>query len=105
MNSNTYHIFFNNFANPLKIKIIISLKNKNKSVSELAEELDVEQSKISHALASLRKCNIVNFNQKGKQRVYLLNKNTIIPILNLIDKHSRTYCGKKCFACNKCNKN
>lgn len=104
MNSNTYHIFFSNFSNPLKIKIITSLKNKEQTVTELSENLDVEQSKISHALSSLRRCNIVNFNPKGKSRVYTLNKNTIIPILRLIDKHSKTYCRGKCVACSKCLK-
>jgi len=93
---NNYHIFFNNLANPLKMKIILSLKEKEKNVTELTKRLKVEQSKISHALASLRCCKIVNVKQKGKQRIYFLNKNTIIPILKIIDKHSKTFCNGKC---------
>ena len=96
MKKNTYHIFFNNFANPLKINIISCLKEKEKSVSDLVSDLKVEQSKISHALSSLRCCNIVDFMQKGKNRIYFLNKKTIVPILKLIDKHSQTYCKNKC---------
>jgi len=34
---------------------VTSLENKGKSVSELAEELGVEQSKLSHALKELKR--------------------------------------------------
>jgi len=96
MNSKTYHIFFGNFSNPLRIEIVLSLRKKSKNVTELSENLGVEQSKVSHALSSLRCCNIVNVEQRGKERVYSLNKETIIPILNLIDKHAKTFCKGKC---------
>lgn len=95
MNNNAYHVFFTNLANPLKIKLIVSLKEKQKNVTELSKELKVEQSKISHALTSLKKCNIVDVKQNGRQRIYSLNKNTIIPMLKLIDKHSKKYCNCK----------
>jgi DNA-binding transcriptional ArsR family regulator len=101
MKSNTYHTFFTNLANPLKIEIISSLKEKEKNVTELSRELKVEQSKISHALILLRHCNIVDVKPIGKQRVYSLNKKTIIPILNLIDNHSKTFCGGNCIICGK----
>jgi len=97
MNNNTYHIFFRNLANPIKIKIISSLKEKESSVSELSKALNMEQSKLSHALASLKCCNIVKVKQKGKQRIYFLNKNTIIPMLKLIDKHAKTFCKGICY--------
>lgn len=99
----TYHIFFDNLSNPLKINIILFLRKKEKSVTEISEGLKTEQSKISHALASLRCCNIVKVKQKGSQRIYFLNKKTIIPLLKIIDKHSNTFCKKGCH-CKK-NKN
>lgn len=94
---NKYHIFFGNLANRLKVDIISELKNGSRSVLELANKLDVEQSKLSHALASLRCCSIVNVKQEGKKRVYSLNKETILPMLKLIDKHESKFC-KKCKA-------
>jgi len=96
---NTYHVFFSNLANPLRIKIISSLREKEKSVNDLVKELKVEQSKISHALRNLRECNLVDFKQKGKERIYSLNKKTLIPILKLIDKHSKEHCKGKCKFC------
>lgn len=92
----TYNIFFTNLANPLKIGIILTLRKKDKNVSEIVKELGVEQSKVSHALKLLKNCNIVNVKQKGKERVYSLNKETILPMLELIDKHSSLYCKNKC---------
>jgi len=96
MKESTYHIFFTNLASPLKINIIVSLREEEKSVTELSKDLGVEQSKISHALSSLKCCNIVKMKQKGKQRIYSLNKKTIVPMLNLIDKHAKTFCKKIC---------
>jgi len=92
----TYNVFFTNLANPLKIRIILSLRDKEKNVSELVKELRGEQSKISHALKMLKNCKIVNMKQKGKERIYSLNKDTIIPMLELIDRHSSIHCRGKC---------
>jgi len=91
---NKYYIFFGNLANPLKIEIISALKEKDRSVLELSGKLKSEQSKISHALTSLKHCSIVNVKQDGKKRIYSLNKETILPMLELIDKHEHKFCGK-----------
>ena len=95
-----YHTFFTNLANPLKIEIVLFLKNGSKSVNQICDELGVEQSKISHALACLKGCKIVISEQKGKQRVYSLNKKTIVPMLKILDKHSMSFCDKK--SCRGC---
>ncbi len=92
MKCNPYHIFFKNLANPLKTKIIMALKQKPMSVSELTYKINVEQSKLSHALMNLRFCKIVIVKQEGKQRIYSLNKKTILPILKIIDKHRTNFC-------------
>lgn len=99
MNSNPYHDFFSNLANPLKMNIVLELNKEEKNVSQLSNSLKQEQSKISHALSSLKKCNIVDMKQKGKQRVYYLNKSTIVPILKIIRHHSI----KNCKGCELCN--
>jgi DNA-binding transcriptional ArsR family regulator len=103
MKYNKYHIFFSNLSNPLRMKIVLSLKRKEKNVTELSKALKVEQSKISHALSLLRCCNIVQVKQKGKERVYHLNKKTIVPMLKLIEDHSRTFCKGIC-TCKKYKK-
>jgi DNA-binding transcriptional ArsR family regulator len=93
---NKYYIFFGNLANPLKMDIIQELKEKPSSVLELAKKLNIEQSKLSHALKSLKCCSIVNVERKGKKRIYSLNKETILPMLDIIDKHETKFCKGKC---------
>ena len=44
------------------------------SVGELSEKIKVEQSKLSHALANLRECNLVSFEQKGKEIILDFNQ-------------------------------
>ncbi len=96
MNHNSYNVFFMNLANPLKIGIILSLRKKDKCVNDIIKELNVEQSKVSHALKTLKNCNIVDFKQNGKEREYYLNKDTILPMLDLIDRHAIIHCKGKC---------
>lgn len=104
MNKSTYHVFFSNLSNPLRISIITSLRKKEKSVSELVKDLKVEQSKVSHALKNLRNCKLVEAKQEGKQRIYFLNKKTILPILKLIDKHAKSFCKCECCANKECGR-
>jgi len=92
--TNKYYMFFGNLANPLKVDIISELKEKDMSVLELASKLKSEQSKISHALSSLKHCSIVKVKQNGKKRIYSLNKETILPILKIIDHHEHKFCAK-----------
>ena len=89
---NKYHIFFSNLANELKIEIVSELRDGEMSVLELADKLGVEQSKLSHALGSLKCCSIVQVRQEGKKRIYSLNNETILPMLELIDKHEEKFC-------------
>ena len=96
MKCSSYEDFFKNFANKTKFIIIMHLKNKPMSVNELSKKMGEEQSKISHNLAKLYKCNILTVKQKGKQRIYSLNKDTIVPLMNLVTKHVEKYCDKSC---------
>ncbi len=97
MNKIKYYPFFQNLANPLKVRIVGELKEKEMSVTELAKKMDVEQSKLSHALKSLKDCSIVNLNKDCKKRIYFLNKETILPMLDILDKHENKFC-KECRA-------
>jgi len=94
-NKNTYHGFFQSLATPLKSKIIAALRKKPMSVSELSQETGIEQSKLSHALSSLRFCSLVNVKETGRKRIYSLNKETLLPILKTIEKHKCKYCKEK----------
>jgi len=92
----SYETFFLNFANKTKLDIILTLKDKSLSVTELVNKLNQEQSKISHSLKKLESCNILKVEQKGKQRIYSLNHQTVIPILKLVEQHVKSHCVGGC---------
>jgi DNA-binding transcriptional ArsR family regulator len=78
------------------MKIIEALRQSPKSVNEISKQTNEEQSKISHNLKKLMECKFLDVKQEGKQRIYSLNKDTIIPILTLVEKHVEKYCEKIC---------
>lgn len=92
----SYNNFFMNFANKTKLGIILALENKPLSVNEITEIVKGEQSKISHNLSKLLQCHILNVKQKGKQRVYSLNSETVIPMLKIVKSHIKKNCLKAC---------
>ena len=96
MNCTSYEVFFRNFSNKTKFDIVMSLKNRPMSVMELTKVLGEEQSKVSHSLASLAKCGILSVKQQGKKRIYSLNKETIMPVLDLVQKHVEKHCTGGC---------
>ncbi|MBR9683037.1 winged helix-turn-helix transcriptional regulator [Candidatus Woesearchaeota archaeon] len=92
MKCNAYEIFFMNFANKTKLDIIYSLREGPLSVLEIAQKIGEEQSKISHNLRKMSECRLLNVEQRGKQRIYSLNRETVIPMLELVEKHVKTCC-------------
>jgi len=92
----SYIEFFETFANRTRIEIIETLMKRPMSVSEICEATKQEQSNISHNLKILADCNFVTVEQQGKQRIYTLNKNTIAPIMKLVDNHVTANCYNNC---------
>lgn len=90
----SYNDFFLTLANPTNQSIIQELLKKPMNVSQLVKATKLEQSQISHSLRRLYECKIVDVKRNGKQRIYSLNKDTIIPILNIVDKHAQNMCPK-----------
>lgn len=81
-----YYNFFRNFSNPVRLNIILLLREKDRSVSELVKATGDEQSKVSHHLALLNRCRIIDAKKKGKYRIYSLNKN-VLPLLNVAERY------------------
>lgn len=96
MKCGSYYSFFANLANSTRFKIVMALREKDMSVSEIVEKVEEEQSTVSHNLKKLSDCNIIDAQKKGKERIYSLNKETIIPILNLVDNHVKKKCNMRC---------
>jgi DNA-binding transcriptional ArsR family regulator len=87
-----YKIFFGTLVSESRLKIINLLRKGKKNVTQLVEELGMEQTAVSHDLARLKDCGFVDVKIEGKFRYYSLNENTIGPLMKLIDKHMSGNC-------------
>lgn len=87
-----YKIFFGTMVSKSRIKIINLLRKGEKNVSEITNVLKMEQASVSHDLAKLRRCGFVFSERRGAFMNYTLNKKTIGPLMNMIDKHMAEYC-------------
>jgi DNA-binding transcriptional ArsR family regulator len=97
-----YHLCLETLGNELRVKIIESLREKPKTVGELARELGAEQSRLSHSLRALRQCNFVESRVRGKERLYCLTKSFVkeMPksrnIFEALEKHFQKF-GCRCW--------
>lgn len=92
----SYNMFFDTISSGIRMKIMNLLMTRPMSVNEICKNLDEEQSKISHNLKKLINCNVIEVKKEGKSRIYSLNKKTMVPLMKLVEKHVKTYCGGKC---------
>ena len=94
----SYNLFFETISPKIRVSILELLKNKPMSVNEIASALKEEQSKISHNLKRLTDCHLLDVRQEGKKRIYSLNKETMLPLMKLVEKHVKKFCCKECGA-------
>jgi len=87
-----YDYFVATIANRNRLKILVQLLKGRKNVSQLTKAIGVDQSTISNSLARLKSCGFVTVIPDGKERIYVLNKETTEPLMNLINTHVRKYC-------------
>ncbi|MDP9161247.1 MAG: metalloregulator ArsR/SmtB family transcription factor [Acidobacteriota bacterium] len=90
LESRLYREFFRALSNQTRFSIVQLLRNRPYYVNEMVEELEIEQSRISHNLACLLNCGFVEWEWNGKNKVYRLNSD-LQPILTGIEKHLLRY--------------
>lgn len=74
-------------AHPLRLTIIDLLGEKTDlSVTEIYQELNIEQAVASHHLNLLKNKGLVESRREGKSCLYSLKHNRIIQIINCIEK-------------------
>ena len=93
-------MFFNILSNGRRIAIIRHLyESGDQNVTEISRKTGIEQSAVSHSLTKLLGCGFVHIEIRGKHRYYSLNKETIVPLLKIIDTHIDVYCNATCNCC------
>lgn len=84
-------LFFKALANPARMSIINLLQHAPRSVTQISEELGFERTMVSHHLKCLSFCGFVTYQRNGKNKIYSLNKETVTPILGIVDRHLDIY--------------
>lgn len=93
-------IFFSLLGNTTRLKIVLALLKKPCNVSQLQEEVNMSQTAVSHQLAALKKANLVQYQQMGKERIYSLADEHVNIILMSTKGHiEHTLYDKKCDGC------
>jgi ArsR family transcriptional regulator len=74
--------------------ILKFLGNQEKCVCEIVDHLEKEQSVVSHHLASLRKCGLVQSRQDGKKVIYKISHPKIMEFLKNGEELAKTLDGE-----------
>lgn len=92
MNYDLYRLFIRAMSNITRFEIVNLLKTDGpKTVTEIYESLGFKQSRVSRNLKCLLDCGFVEIEKNGKERLYSLNKDTVAPLIDIIDKHVSQY--------------
>ena len=75
--------FFKALAHPVRIRLLDCLRDGEKGVNELSEELQIEQANVSQQLAILRVRNIVVGKKSGSNVYYSVSDRTIFKLLDV----------------------
>ncbi|OQM46872.1 transcriptional regulator [Anoxybacillus sp. UARK-01] len=78
--------FIRGFSDKTRLQILECIKNGEKTVSQIVEELQGNQSNISQHLACLKGCGIIVGRQEGKFVYYSLRNEEIKEMLELFDE-------------------
>lgn len=78
---------FKMFSDSTRIKILYSLFDGERSVTEICEELDMNQSAVSHQLKNLKSSKLVKARRDGKQMMYSLDDDHVKTIIAMGKEH------------------
>jgi DNA-binding transcriptional ArsR family regulator len=85
--------FFKALSHPLRIRVLELLADDERTVSELQDELAVEQSSLSQQLGVLRRAGFVDSRREGSRVTYALADERVADLLALsrqmlLDRHT-----------------
>ena len=80
---------FKVFGDSTRIRILFAIMNKEYAVSDLAEELNMTQSAVSHQLKILRQSKLIRSRREGKSMIYSPADDHIRTIIEMGLEHVR----------------
>ena len=78
---------FKMFADSSRIKILYDLFDGEKNVSEICEDIEMNQSAVSHQLKALKTAKLVKSRRDGKAIYYSLDDNHVKTIIAMGKEH------------------
>jgi len=78
---------FKMFGDSTRIKILYDLTASEKSVTEICEDLEMNQSAISHQLKLLKTAKLIGCRREGKQMIYFLADDHVKTIIAMGKEH------------------
>lgn len=110
--------FMKGFADRTRLQILEAIKDQEKTVQQIVDQINGNQSNVSQHLACLKGCGIVTSRQDGKFMYYSLRDEQVRSLLNIFDavlgdveeqvaacdKNEKCLCGKgelKCLTTRK----
>ncbi len=79
--------FYKIFGDSTRLKILLSLKDGEASVTELSKKVNMNQSAVSHQLRILKQARLAKVRREGKNAYYSFNDEHIDLILKLGIEH------------------
>lgn len=79
--TNKLALYFQNFSDQTRIKILSALSLQDLCVNDLSKLLQINQTTISHQLKTLKDQNIVEYKREGKILVYRLKSQSVNEIM------------------------
>lgn len=79
---------FQAIADPIRREIIELLATKTLSVNEVAEKFEISRPAISKHLKILNECGIIQFNQKGRERLCMIQPQNLVPAFLWIKQYN-----------------
>lgn len=70
-------VYFQNFSDQTRIKILSALSIKNLCVNDLSKILGINQTTISHQLKSLKDQGMVDYSREGKVLIYRIKSSSV----------------------------
>jgi DNA-binding transcriptional ArsR family regulator len=71
---NTQILVFQALADPARLRILETIKSRERAVGEIVERMDIRQSGVSRHLRILTEAGIVRARSDGQKRLYSLRK-------------------------------
>ncbi|SDH47807.1 ArsR/SmtB family transcription factor [Alteribacillus bidgolensis] len=78
---------FKALSDPTRVRILYLLSQKECAVSQIAKELSLLQSTVSHQLSFLKKLRLVKFRREGTSIYYSLEDQHVVSLLNQSINH------------------